>query len=99
MITDRSTLKPIAGIQYHKIGGHAFDQAVSCSKYLTQRYQDPNKLMIEVNGILCDLRFKEGTADIFEEAMKNIVKYLGFESQRPEQEYKKVLTICGMLAG
>jgi len=86
---NRRVLKPIAGIQYHKIGGHDFDQAVSCSNYLAQRHQDPNKLIIEVNGILEDLQFKEGTSNIFEEAMKNIAKYIGFESQRPEQEYKK----------
>jgi hypothetical protein len=88
-VDNRRVLKPIAGIQYHKIGGHAFDQAVACSNYLTQRHQDPNKLIIEVNGILDDLRFKEGTANTFEEAMKIIANYLGFESQRPEQEYKK----------
>ena len=86
---NRRVLKPIAGIQYHKIGGHAFDQAVSCSNYLAQKHQDPNKLIIEVNGILDDLKFKDGTSSIFEEAMKNIAQYIGFESQRPEQEYKK----------
>jgi hypothetical protein len=86
---NRRVLKPIAGISYHKIDGQAHDQAVSCSNYLVQRHQDPNKLIIEVNGILDDLEFKIGTSNIFEEAMKNIVRYIGFESQRPEQEYKK----------
>ncbi len=86
---NRRVLKPIAGIQYHKIGGHVFDQAVSCSNYLVGKHQDPNRLIIEVNGILDDLKFKDGTSNIFEEAMKNIARYIGFESQRPEQEYKK----------
>ncbi len=86
---NRRVLKPIAGIQYHKIGGHAFDQAVLCSNYLVKKHQDPNKLIIEVNGILEDLKFNDVTFNIFEEAMKNIARYIGFESQRPEQEYKK----------
>jgi hypothetical protein len=86
---NRRVLKPIAGIQYHKIGGNAFDQAVSCSNFIVQKHQDPNKLIIEVNGILDDLKFKDGTANVFEEAMNSIAKYIGFESQRPEQEYKK----------
>lgn len=88
-VDNRRVLKPIAGINYHKIGGNALDQAVLCSNYLVQRHQDPNKLIIEVNGILDDLKFKSGTSNIFEEAMKNIARYIGFESQRPEQEYKK----------
>lgn len=86
---NRRILKPIAGIQYHKIAGAVADQAVSCSNYLIGRYDDPNKLIIEVNGILVELQFKENTSNIFEEGFKNIAKYLGFESQRPEQEYKK----------
>lgn len=86
---NRRILKPIAGIQYHKITGDAFDQAVSCSNYLVERHKDPNKLIIEVNGILTKLEFKENSANNFEEALKNIAKYLGFESQRPEQEFKK----------
>ena len=48
-----------------------------------------NKLIIEVNGILDELQFKENSSNIFEEWLKNIARYLGFDSQRPEQEYKK----------
>jgi hypothetical protein len=45
--------------------------------------------IIEVNGILEDLKFKENSSNIFEESLKNIAKYIGFDSQRPEQEFKK----------
>lgn len=86
---NRRVLKPIAGIQYHKISGSVYDQAVSCKNFLVGRYVDPNKLIIEVNGIVEALQFKDGTANIFEEALKNIADYIGFVSQRPEQEYKK----------
>lgn len=86
---NRRVLKPIEGIQYHKISGEVFDQAVSCSNFLTNKYNDPNKLIIDINGILDELHFKEGTSNIFEEGLKNVAQYLGFYSQRPEQEYKK----------
>lgn len=86
---NRRVLKPITGIQYHKMSGNILDQAVTASKFLSARYQDPNKLVIEVNGILEELQFKEGTSNIFEEAMKRICHYIGFTGQRPEQEYKK----------
>ena len=86
---NRRILKPIDGIQYHKISGDAYDQAMSCSNYLMKKHTDPNKLIIEVNGILDDLQFKENSSNSFEESLKNIARYLGFGSQRPEQEYKK----------
>jgi hypothetical protein len=86
---NRRILKPIAGIQYHKIAGVVADQAVSCSNYLVGKFDDPNKLIIEVNGILDELQFKENTSNIFEEGFKNIAKHIGFDSQRPEQEFKK----------
>lgn len=86
---NRRLLKPIEGIQYHKISGAAFDQAVACSTYINNRYEDPNKLIIDVNALLDDLQFKEDSSNIFEEAFKNIGAYLGFGTQRPEQEYKK----------
>lgn len=86
---NRRVLKPIEGIQYHKMAGDVFDQAVLCSNFLVGRHGDPNKLIIEVNGILDELQFKEDSSNIFEEGLKNIARYLGFDSQRPEQEYKK----------
>lgn len=86
---NRRILKPIDGIQYHKISGEVFDQAIPCSNYLKERHDDPNKLIIEVNGILDDLQFKENSSNMFEESLKIIAGYIGFGSQRPEQEYKK----------
>jgi len=82
-------LKPIEGILYHKMAGSVTDQAVSCSNFLRANFNNPNKLVIEVNGILSALKFKENTSNIFEEGLKNIARYIGFASQRPEQEYKK----------
>ncbi len=86
---NKRVLKPIDGIQYHKMAGDILNQAVACSNFLSAQHQDPNKLVVEVNGILDELQFKEGTSHIFEEAMKRVCRYLGFAGQRPEQEYKK----------
>ena len=86
---NRYVLKPIEGIEYHKITGIILEQAISCSDYLSEKYEDPNKLIIEVEGILDKLQFKENSSESFEEELKNIAKYLGFTSQRPEKEYNK----------
>lgn len=86
---NRSVLKPIEGIQYHRVSGELVDQAVTCSNYLSAKYNDPNKLILEVNGILDVLRFKDISYNVFEENFKNIAQFIGFESQRPEDEFKK----------
>jgi len=89
-ITDNHrVLKPIDGIQYHKIAGLAFDQATTCSQFLTLKHNDANKLIIEVDGALENLQFKENSSEIFEETLKQIARYIGFTSQRPEQQYHK----------
>lgn len=89
-ITDnRRISKPIEGIQYHKISGATLEQAAQCSNYLMSKNQDPNKLLIEIKGIISKLEFKPNSANSFEESMKLIANYIGFQSQRPEQEYSK----------
>ena len=94
---NRRVLKPIEGIQYHKISSDMVDQAISCSNFMVSRYQDPNKLVIEIDAIIEDLQFKENSSNVFEEGLKNIAEYLGFDSQRPEQEYKKGQMFYGKL--
>jgi len=44
------------------------DQARICGDYLRQKFDDPNKIVIEMNGLLESLIFKPETADIFEES-------------------------------
>ncbi|GAB1544566.1 DEAD/DEAH box helicase family protein [Scytonema sp. NUACC21] len=81
--------KPMAGISYHKLESKAMDQARICGDYLRQKFDDPNKIVIQMNGLLELLIFKPETADIFEESLKTIARYIGFNSQRPEAEYRK----------
>lgn len=93
-------LKPIAGIAYHKLEfTSSMDQARNCSKFLRQEYTDPNKIIIEVNGILENLIFKEGTANMFEAEFKRIANFIGFGSQRPEHEYGKGPDVLWELGG
>lgn len=81
--------KPMEGISYHKLESNVMDQARTCKSYLQQKYSDPNKIIIEINGLLELLIFKPGTADVFEESLKTIARYIGFNSQRPEADYGK----------
>ena len=81
-------IKPLEGIAYHKLESSVMDQARACSEYL-KKYDDPNKIIIEMNGLLELLVFKPETANNFEESFKRLAKYLGFNSQRPEADYNK----------
>ncbi|NEZ57701.1 hypothetical protein [Adonisia turfae] len=82
-------IKPMQGIAYHKLESDAMDQARICGEYLRNTFDDPNKVVIEVNGLLEVLVFKPETSEIFEESWKQIARYLGFHSQRPEAECNK----------
>lgn len=81
--------KPMNGISYHKLESKSMEQARICRDYLKQEFNNPNKIVIKMNGLLESLIFKPETADIFEESLKTLARYIGFNSQRPEAEYKK----------
>ena len=81
--------KPIEGIAYHKLESKVMDQARICKEYLENNFSDPNQIVIEVYGILDSLAFKTDTANLFEDALKRIAQFIGFNSQRPEAEYGK----------
>lgn len=86
---NRSLLKPIEGIDYHKFNDDAFDQAERCSRYLSENYNDPNKLLIDLNCFFENLRFMDDSYKIFEENLKKLALYIGLNSQRPELETGK----------
>ncbi|MGB4812519.1 MAG: DEAD/DEAH box helicase family protein [Methylophilaceae bacterium] len=81
-------LKPLAGIGYHKLESKGLNQARAVKEYLAT-FPNPNVALIKLNGLLEDLIFKPDTANKFEEAMKQIALFIGFTSQRPENEYGK----------
>jgi hypothetical protein len=78
-------IKPIKGVAYHKMESETMDQARVCGNYL-RRYSDPNRIVVEMNGLLESLIFKPETSNIFEESLKKIANYIGFSSQRPEAD-------------
>lgn len=82
-------LKPLQGIAYHKIESESMDQARLCGNFLRGIGADPNKIVIQINELCEWLIFKPDTAPQFEEAFKNIALYIGFNSQRPEDEVGK----------
>lgn len=86
---NQNILKPKVGIEYKKIKTEN-SQAHAVSSFLSTKYGvDSNALLIDINAILADLIFSPGTSHKFEEAIKNIAFYLGFQSHRPEKEYGK----------
>lgn len=82
------SLKPIDGISYHKLEGPLLEQARECKDFL-RGFSNPNIPIIELNGILEDLKFEPETATRFELAFAQLAKFIGFTSQRPETESGK----------
>ncbi|OAB63637.1 helicase [Leptolyngbya valderiana BDU 20041] len=82
-------IKPIDGIKYHKLKANGMEQAKVCSDFLSNQFDDPNKIIIEVKGLLDALQFKPGTSEKFEESFKEIARYIGFGSQRPEADFNR----------
>ena len=82
------TIKPIDGIAYHKLEGELLDQARECKNYL-QSFANPNMPIIELDGVLEELKFEPNTAARFELAFTQLAKFIGFSSQRPETESGK----------
>jgi hypothetical protein len=82
-------IKPLEGIEYHKLQSKSLEQAKICSNYLRENFDDPNKIIIEINGFLESLIFKPNTANLFEESLAKIARFIGFNSQRPENEYSQ----------
>lgn len=82
------TLKPIDGIGYHKLEGELLEQARECKNYL-QGFRNPNMPIIELDGILEELKFEPDTAPRFELAFAQLARFIGFSSQRPETESGK----------
>lgn len=91
--------KPIEGIAYHKLESHTMDQARTCSDFLKNRHNDPNKSIIEINGAIEILKFKPNTSSIFEENIKLLARFIGFNSQRPEDDYNKGPDVLWELGG
>lgn len=80
-------LCPRDGLTYKKIGKIEGGRVSGIRQWLSS-FEDYNNLSLFVNDFLNDLSF-DIDSDRFEEAMKTLGSLLGFNSQRPDKEYKK----------
>lgn len=79
-------LYPQHGIDYKKMEYKSAEQLSSIQRWL-QKFKNYKEMRLKFNAILDNLSFGR-TSTLFEEALKEIGEILGFESQRPDNEYK-----------
>lgn len=79
-------LRPLDGITPKRLQTFEETQAQRVVDHLRAQFDDANKLLLEVNGLLEDLEFVPETAPAFEAALQGLAPLLGFEADRPEQE-------------
>ncbi|RON63100.1 DEAD/DEAH box helicase [Pseudomonas fluorescens] len=78
-------LKPIAGATYTKLSAPVAGQAAAAVRFM-EKFLESNDLVIWVNGLLDDLDWGEEGSKRFEAAMAELGAFLGFGSQRPEDQ-------------
>lgn len=91
-------LKPIAGATYTKLSAPVLGQAKAAIEFMNQ-FLEGNDLVIWVNGLLDDLEWGEEGSKRFEAAMAALGSFLGFGSQRPEDQIGRALTTSGRSVG
>ncbi|GAA4048727.1 helicase C-terminal domain-containing protein [Agromyces indicus] len=85
--TNPYVVRPLSGITYEPIS-YAGSQADVVSQRLTSMYGTPERMRVAVEELLEQLKFDPETTEEFEQAMLELGLFLGFGSQRPEQETK-----------
>jgi hypothetical protein len=92
-------VRPLNGIQYKKLSTIS-NQVDRCITYFNQYSQNINNLILHLNVIMEKLDFIPNTANSFENAIMELGELIGFDSQRPENDYGKGpdnLWACGEL--
>lgn len=82
---NRSTLRPMDGVQYEKLSTPTLEQGATASATLQQLYSSGNDLLLGVNALLGDLSWS-ARSEGFEEAWQGLAEHLGFAGQRPERD-------------
>ena len=80
-------LKPIAGIEYKRLGTPE-SQSLGAFKFMEQ-FPDGNDLILWLNDLLDNLQWDPLATKRFEHAVHEIGRFIGFFAQRPEQETHK----------
>jgi hypothetical protein len=73
-------LNPIEGIQFTKILLDNSCQTQRVVDYINKRQLDANRLVLQVDAILGDLKFEPGTSKRFENAVRDIFEMIGFKA-------------------
>ena len=83
---NNKVIKPITGISFQKDVKHLNKQVENVVNLINDYNDDFNRIIIKLNGVLNDIVFVKGTSELFEEGIKNLAKFIGIESERPEAE-------------
>jgi hypothetical protein len=92
-------VRPLQGIIYQKFLRANINQIESCKTFL-ESFGNTNLILTNINDVLNLLSFHRATSNQFEEALFEIAKFIGFETQRPGREFGRGpdnLWLCGNL--
>ncbi|MGG7221597.1 DEAD/DEAH box helicase family protein [Bacillus sp. ATD] len=82
-------LHPVSGIVYQKLQFDNIPQANKIGQFNLHNYQDTNEYLLGFNALIDKLHFEDFSANVFEQAIKELGEHLGFISQRPENDFRK----------
>ncbi|ALZ59322.1 Type III restriction enzyme, res subunit [Bacillus cereus] len=84
---NRFLLKPIEGMEVAKIPSVSVKRIEKICGWV-RSHESYDDLVVELDNILSKLKFGVAS-DVFEQAFDNLAGVLGFESQRPDKEWKE----------
>lgn len=82
-------LHPISGIVYQKMQFDNIPQVNKICNFNLETYRDTNEYLLSFNALIDKLHFVDFSANVFEQAIKELGQHLGFMSQRPENDFRK----------
>jgi hypothetical protein len=85
---NRALVRPIKGVTYSKLSVPKTSQAVAAVNYM-KRFLEKNEMLLWVNSLIEALEWGEENSKRFEAAMYDLGAFLGFGSQRPEDDVGK----------
>ena len=88
-------VKPELGIDYKKLM-YLNENRIRRIKRWMKKHSNSEDLILNIKSILDNLIF-DIDSDTFEKALFDLGFSLGFLSQRPEKEFKRVLIIYGVV--
>jgi len=84
---NRAITPPETGIDYRRINHAKADQAATIRDKISS-WPEPREFLLQVRSILDDLVWDENRTKRFESAMDWLGNFLGFSTQRPDNDYR-----------